>query len=535
MEFELHPDRSLTPLPAPGVDTGMGLERIASVVQQVASNYDTDLFAPIHARMRELLGHDPDGFEAERFSYQVIADHSRAVTFLLARRRPALERGPRLRPAPDPPPGGPPRPAPRSAPSRSSPRPPRSSSRRWPSAYPHLARAREEILGVIEREERQFNRTLEAGTGLLEEALIPLTSDERVVGRPGGRPAGRRARAPGRRRVPAPRHLRLPDRPDGRARGRVRRAHGPGRVRGRPRRAARRAAGRARRRTSRSTAELTRRSTTRSSATLGDTEFLGYETTTADGARRRDPARRDRVRDARGGARDRAADRGGRARRDRPRPDAVLRRERRPGRRPGVVVLAPTVSAGSCATTQMAGCACRSATGPTSPVRRRRRAARRGHPDRRADRPPRRPARQGRVGDTRARRGRSGPPRGHDAQPHGHAPAPPRAAQRRRRVGAPGGLARARPTTCASTTRSTAALTDDEKRAIEAEVRGIVRDDRPVSIEWMTMAEAPGRGRRRVLRREVRRQGAHDPGRGLQPRAVRRDALPAPAARSATS
>ncbi len=83
MEFELHPDRSLTPLPAPGVDTGMGLERVASVVQGVTSNYDTDLFAPIHARMRELLGHDPEGFEAERFSYQVIADHSRAVTFLV--------------------------------------------------------------------------------------------------------------------------------------------------------------------------------------------------------------------------------------------------------------------------------------------------------------------------------------------------------------------------------------------------------------------------------------------------------------------
>ncbi|MFL5648742.1 MAG: alanine--tRNA ligase-related protein, partial [Chloroflexota bacterium] len=73
MEFELHPDRSLTPLPAPGVDTGMGLERVASVVQGVTSNYDTDLFAPIHARMRELLGHDPEGFEQERFSYQVIA------------------------------------------------------------------------------------------------------------------------------------------------------------------------------------------------------------------------------------------------------------------------------------------------------------------------------------------------------------------------------------------------------------------------------------------------------------------------------
>ena len=69
--------------PAPGVDTGMGLERLASVLQQVPTNH-TDLFAPIHARMRELLGHDPEAFEAERFSYQVIADHSRAATFLIA-------------------------------------------------------------------------------------------------------------------------------------------------------------------------------------------------------------------------------------------------------------------------------------------------------------------------------------------------------------------------------------------------------------------------------------------------------------------
>src|SRR2546429_7901632 len=62
----------------------MGFERLASVLQQVPSNYDTDLFLPIHARMRELLGHDPDAFEQERFSYQVIADHSRAATFLIA-------------------------------------------------------------------------------------------------------------------------------------------------------------------------------------------------------------------------------------------------------------------------------------------------------------------------------------------------------------------------------------------------------------------------------------------------------------------
>src|SRR5918993_3142677 len=83
MEFDQKPDGRV-PLPFPSVDTGLGLERLASVLQQVSSNYDTDLFTPIHARMRELLGHDPDAFESERFSYQVIADHSRAVTFLIA-------------------------------------------------------------------------------------------------------------------------------------------------------------------------------------------------------------------------------------------------------------------------------------------------------------------------------------------------------------------------------------------------------------------------------------------------------------------
>ncbi|MCJ7712509.1 MAG: alanine--tRNA ligase-related protein, partial [Chloroflexi bacterium] len=51
------------------------------------------------------------------------------------------------------------------------------------TAFPHLTERRDEILAVIEREERQFNRTLEAGVGHLEEALIPLTSAERTVGR----------------------------------------------------------------------------------------------------------------------------------------------------------------------------------------------------------------------------------------------------------------------------------------------------------------------------------------------------------------
>ena len=60
--------------------------------------------------MRELMGHDPDAFEAERFSYQVIADHSRAVTFLIADDVLPVQRGPRLRPSPDPAAGRPARP-----------------------------------------------------------------------------------------------------------------------------------------------------------------------------------------------------------------------------------------------------------------------------------------------------------------------------------------------------------------------------------------------------------------------------------------
>src|SRR5918994_1377044 len=84
MEFDRAADGSLTPLPFKSVDTGMGLERMASAVQGVDSNYRTDLFAPIIDRLAEFIGHDPETVESERFSYQVVADHSRAMTFLLA-------------------------------------------------------------------------------------------------------------------------------------------------------------------------------------------------------------------------------------------------------------------------------------------------------------------------------------------------------------------------------------------------------------------------------------------------------------------
>src|SRR5687767_11996542 len=84
MQFDRAADGTLTPLPFKSVDTGTGLERLASVVQGVDSNYRTDLFAPIIDRLAEFIGHDPETVESERFSYQVVADHSRAMTFLLA-------------------------------------------------------------------------------------------------------------------------------------------------------------------------------------------------------------------------------------------------------------------------------------------------------------------------------------------------------------------------------------------------------------------------------------------------------------------
>ncbi|MEP6680685.1 MAG: alanine--tRNA ligase, partial [Chloroflexota bacterium] len=83
MQFDRSADGALSPLPFNSVDTGTGLERLASAIQGVDSNYKTDLFVPIVARLADFLGHDPDTVESERFSYQVVADHSRAMTFLL--------------------------------------------------------------------------------------------------------------------------------------------------------------------------------------------------------------------------------------------------------------------------------------------------------------------------------------------------------------------------------------------------------------------------------------------------------------------
>ena len=122
MQFERDPSGGLNPLPKPSIDTGMGLERVTSVLQGVISNYDTDLFLPLIKRAAELTGSanayletaapgravepsstplDPSGNQNDRAtgvpsppaersaaksaaSLRVIADHSRAATFLIS-------------------------------------------------------------------------------------------------------------------------------------------------------------------------------------------------------------------------------------------------------------------------------------------------------------------------------------------------------------------------------------------------------------------------------------------------------------------
>src|SRR2546423_796657 len=83
MQFDQQADGSRSPLPAPSVDTGAGLERIAAVMQGVPSNFDTDLFAPLIERAVEVIGRKYDRGPAGA-SYRVLADHARAVAFLLA-------------------------------------------------------------------------------------------------------------------------------------------------------------------------------------------------------------------------------------------------------------------------------------------------------------------------------------------------------------------------------------------------------------------------------------------------------------------
>src|SRR5467141_5379722 len=84
MQFNRDLNGKLTPLPRPSIDTGMGLERVAAVLQGIISNYDTDLFVPLMKRAKARMHTPFEETPENHASLRIIADHSRATTFLIS-------------------------------------------------------------------------------------------------------------------------------------------------------------------------------------------------------------------------------------------------------------------------------------------------------------------------------------------------------------------------------------------------------------------------------------------------------------------
>ncbi len=176
MQFDRSADGTMTPLPKPSVDTGMGLERIAAVMQGVHSNYEIDLFANLIEATAKTVGVENDGSS----SLNVIADHIRACAFLIVdgvlpgnegrgyvlRRiiRRAIRHGKKL---------GTDEPlfyklvAP--------------LAEEMGGAYPELPKGRAHVEKVLQKEELRFAETLDQGMEILEEAIRDL-SGERIPG-----------------------------------------------------------------------------------------------------------------------------------------------------------------------------------------------------------------------------------------------------------------------------------------------------------------------------------------------------------------
>ncbi len=178
MQFDRAGDGTLTPLPKPSIDTGMGLERVACVLQGVLSNYDTDLFVPLLKRAQELTADRADFTEKnftekDRASLRIIADHARAATFLISDGvQPANEgRGYVLRKI-----------------LRRGIRHGRLLGQEQPFmfemvkavrdemkvAYPELVETAERVSKVVLAEEEQFARVMNAGAKRLQDDLDPL-------------------------------------------------------------------------------------------------------------------------------------------------------------------------------------------------------------------------------------------------------------------------------------------------------------------------------------------------------------------------
>ncbi|MGH6955694.1 MAG: alanine--tRNA ligase, partial [Caulobacteraceae bacterium] len=180
MQWEQHADGRRTDLPKPQIDTGMGLERVATVLQGVHSNYDIDLFRALIAASEAALGNAPARGEA-KFSHQVIADHLRSTSFLIADGvSPSNEgRGYVLRRIM--------RRAMRHAHLLGAAEP--LMHRLVPAlvgemgeAYPELRRAEPVIAETLRQEEERFRRTLGRGMVLLDEATNGLAPGAVIPG-----------------------------------------------------------------------------------------------------------------------------------------------------------------------------------------------------------------------------------------------------------------------------------------------------------------------------------------------------------------
>ncbi|WP_355659588.1 alanine--tRNA ligase [Halomonas salifodinae] len=172
MQYERDAEGTLNPLPKPSIDTGMGLERIAAVMQGVHSNYEIDLFQNLLKAAAEATGHH----DTRTPSLRVIADHIRSCAFLIAdgvlpsnegrgyvlRRiiRRAIRHGHKL-----------------GAQGAFFHKLVAALDAEMGHAYPELRQGREQIERVLAKEEAQFARTLDHGMGLLEAALGELDGE----------------------------------------------------------------------------------------------------------------------------------------------------------------------------------------------------------------------------------------------------------------------------------------------------------------------------------------------------------------------
>jgi alanyl-tRNA synthetase len=179
MQFERQDDGTDVPLPKPSIDTGMGLERIAAVMQGVHDNYDTDMFKALINASEELTGTKAQGDQMA--SHRVIADHLRSTSFLLADGvMPSNEgRGYVLRRIM--------RRAMRHAHILGAKEPLMhrlvgSLAAEMGAAYPELLRAQPMIEATLKQEETQFRRTLDKGIKLLDEATTGMQPGDILAG-----------------------------------------------------------------------------------------------------------------------------------------------------------------------------------------------------------------------------------------------------------------------------------------------------------------------------------------------------------------